>query len=139
VMAGTTVAGPPPGTLHVEGDGLTVGVWQWPFDPSLPGLERAVTPDQAVSLVGECLGGMPTLEVVVYRPTERAVVRASTHDGRRVYIKVVPPAIADGLVRRHDLLLAAGLPVPEVVAADPAAGLIVLADLAGPTLRDLLK
>lgn len=139
VLAGTTVNGPPPGTLTVEGEGLTVGVWQWPFDPTLPGLGPAVTPAPAAAMLAGHLAGPLTLEVVVFRPTERAVVRATDTHGRRAYVKVVPPASVDGLVRRHRRLGEASLPVPEVLTADRDLGVVVLAELAGPTLRDLVK
>jgi aminoglycoside phosphotransferase (APT) family kinase protein len=144
LLAATTVDGPPPGTLPVEaelldGSTLEVGVWRWPFDPVLPALEEAVTPTRLGLRLANVVGTALQLEVVAYRPTERAVVRVETADGRRLYVKVVRPAIAGDLVERHHRLLAAGLPVPRVIAADPDTGLIVMAELAGPTLRELIK
>jgi aminoglycoside phosphotransferase len=144
LLAATTVHGPPPGTLPIEaelpdGSILRVGVWRWPFDPVLPALEEAVTPSRLGRRLAGTTGHPPRLEVVAYRPTERAVVRIETDDGRRLYVKVVRPAIAADLVERHRRLLDAGLPVPTVIADDAGTGLIVMAELAGPTLRDLIK
>jgi aminoglycoside phosphotransferase len=144
LLAATTVHGPPVGTLPIEaelpdGSILRVGVWRWPFDPVLPALEEAVTPSRLGRRLAGIIGDPLRLEVVAYRPTERAVVRVEADDGRRLYVKVVRPAIAADLVEHHRRLLDAGLPVPEVVADDAGTGLIVMAELTGPTLRDLLK
>ncbi|MEQ8438745.1 MAG: phosphotransferase [Ilumatobacter fluminis] len=141
VLAGTTTNGIPTGTLPVEavspsGEHLRVGVWRWPFDPVLSALETMVTPHLAVQHLAGLVGGRPSLEVVAYRPTERAVVRA-TGDGRSIYLKVVAPAAVDGLVTRHQTLAAAGLPVPRVEAA--GTGWIAMGALEGTTLRDRLK
>lgn len=141
VLAGTTAAGIPNGTLPVEavsptGEHLTVGVWRWPFDPVVTALETMVTPHLAAAHLRELVGDRPTLEVVAYRPTERAVIRASGH-GRAVYVKVVAPATVDQLVMRHVALANAGLPVPRIEAAGP--GWIAMEALEGTTLRDRLK
>ena len=141
LLAGTAVGGPHAGTLHVTTDdeALTVGVWRWPFDPVLPGLATAVTGHLASRFLGAHLSAPLSPEVVVYRPTERAVVRITDAGGGRVYVKVVPPATVAGLVARHEALANAGLPVPRVVASDAAAGLVALSEVAGPTLRELVK
>lgn len=141
VLAGTTAAGVPSGTLPIEatapnGDRLTVGVWRWPFDPVLTALETMVTPHLAAAHLHDLVGNRPTLEVVAYRPTERAVVRA-TGAGRTVYVKVVAPTVVDQLVERHTALAAAGLPVPRIEATGH--GWIAMEALEGTTLRDRLK
>jgi hypothetical protein len=141
LLAGTAVGGPHAGTLHVttEDEALTVGVWRWPFDPVLPGLATAVTGHLAGRFLGEHMSPPLSPEVVVYRPTERAVVRITDASGRRAYVKVVPPATVAGLVARHEALGNADLPVPRVVASDAAAGLVALSEVVGPTLRELVK
>lgn len=118
---------------------LEVGVWRWPFDPKLIGLRDAVTPTSARRFVGRTGGAPMRLEVVAYRPAERAVIRATDDDGTVHYLKVVAPACAPTLVDRHDRLRAAQVPVPEVVRVDPEAGVITMAELAGETLRQRLK
>jgi hypothetical protein len=118
---------------------LTVGVWRWPFDPVLPGLAAAVTGHLAAQFLSEHLTAPLQPEVVVYRPTERAVVRVTDANCRRVYVKVVPPVTVAGLVARHGALERVGLPVPHVRVADAAAGLVALSEVTGPTLRELVK
>lgn len=143
LLAAASTAGPLPGTVPVEAsdgtDPLVASVWRWPFDPLVPGLERAVTPGRTDDLVGEWVGTGAALDVVAYRPTERAVVRVTAVDGRRVYLKVVRPHDVGPLVDRHERLLDAGLPVPEVLGASPAEGLVVLAERPGTTFRDRIK
>jgi hypothetical protein len=143
LIAATTAGGPPPGTLAVEattpdGVGLSVGVWRWPFDPLLPGLADAVTPSRCAAFLAGLVDPSPRVEVVAYRPTLRAVARVDGHD-RTVYVKVLPPAAIAGLVDRHERFLAAGLPVPPVLRVDADRGLVAMAELAGPTVRDRLR
>lgn len=143
LLAAASSSGPLPGTIPVEAsDGdehLVASVWRWPFDPMVPGLERAVTPGRADDLVGAWVGEGAALEVVAYRPTERAVVRVTAENGRRVYVKAVRPTSVHSLIERHTRLLAAGLPVPEVLAATPDQGLVVLAERPGTTFRERIK
>jgi aminoglycoside phosphotransferase (APT) family kinase protein len=143
LVASTSVHGALPGSVPVVADTadgpLEVGVWRWPFDPILTGLADAVTPTSARRFVGQTGGAPVRLEVVAYRPTERAVISATTADGTVYYLKVIPPASALALAERHDRLRAARVPVPEAVRVDPQAGVITMAELAGETLRQRLK
>lgn len=144
LVAATTVHGPPPGTVPVEaelddGEVLSVGVWRWPFDPVLVGLEAAVVPAQAQDRLAGIVAGPVQLEVVAYRPCERTVVRVTGPDGGELYVKVVPPHQVAELAERHRALGAAGVPVPEVLIADEATGWIAMTALRGPTLRQQLK
>ncbi|HLT15797.1 MAG TPA: aminoglycoside phosphotransferase family protein [Acidimicrobiales bacterium] len=125
LLAAATTEGAPPGSLPLEADGLAAGVWRYPFDPVLTALQAAVTPEP-----GE------HLEVVAYRPTRRAVVRRVDAAGATTYRKVVRPREAARLVRVHERLRAAGLPVPRVLHADVDTGLIELEALGGDNLRD---
>ena len=141
LLAATTIAGPFAGTVPIEattvdGTTLAAGVWRWPFDPILPDLATMVTPHLAAGELRHLVGAAPELEVVAYRPTERAVVRVRG-DGREVYVKVVPPAVVGALIGRHAALSGAGLPVPRVLAAGD--GWIAMEALTGTTLRDRLK
>jgi aminoglycoside phosphotransferase len=141
VLAATTVAGPPAGTVPIEartpdGIALSVGVWRWPFDPTLVDLTTIVTPHLAAEQLHHLVGADLDLDVVAYRPTERAVVRVRGND-REIYVKVVPPAATAALVTRHRLLGEAGLPVPHVVASGD--GWLAMEAISGTTLRDRLK
>jgi hypothetical protein len=136
ILAGTTVDGPPPGTLPVEADGMTVGVWRYPFDPFLPGLDVAVRPSRAAALLELSDAGVD-IEVRTYRPTRRAVAHACWHGGE-AYLKIVPPSEAAALVEAHERLRDGGVPVAAVRTADSDAGVLVLAPLGPRVLRGRL-
>lgn len=141
ILAAAHRTGPLPGTIPVvaDGDGLVASVWRWPFDPVVVGLADAVTSGRTDDLVGDVVGSRPSVEVVAYRPSERAVVRLTGRDDRVTYLKAVPPAQLSALVERHHRLLETGLPVPEVLAADAERGLVVLRAIEGTTLRERIK
>lgn len=143
LYVGTTRDGAPPGTIPVTASSndaeLIAGVWRWPFDPALPALERVARLTTAVLADhGIASSTSPSTAVIAYRPTERAVLRIDDGD-IAWYAKLVRPEEAAAIVRRHELLTGHGLPVPEIVGHDIDAGLVVMAELRGPTLRDLVK
>ncbi len=148
LAASSTIHGSHAGTVGVTATTpagpLDVGVWRWPFDPVLLGLPHVVAPSSVAALLHSVHGPLDAhavrLEVVAYRPTDRAVLRVDV-DGRGTiaYLKVVDPAAAPAIAERHRMLLAAGVPVPRIDAIDEALGLVVLAPLVGPTLRELIK
>ena len=143
LLAATTHGGALPGTLPVVGETdegtLEVSVWRYPFDPIIEGLPIAVTAEKVASVVAPELSGPVTVEVVAYRATERAVVRVRDGDGATVYVKAVRPQAVPALLERHAQLLAAELPVASILRADLDAGLVVLAELPGTTLRERIK
>lgn len=143
LLAATTVDGAPTGTLPLVAgdtdDPLEVGVWRWPFDPVLVGLTDAVTASTVATWLTGVVEGPLQLEVVAYRPTERAVVRVDAANGTQVYLKVVAPTVAERVVETHRRLLDAGVPVPDVVAVAPERGLVAMSALAGDTLRVRIK
>jgi hypothetical protein len=136
LLAGTTAEGPPPGTVPVEAEGMSAGVWRYPFDPYLPGLDAAVRAERVGGLLGMA-GRSIVLDVRSFRPTRRAVVHASW-DGGEAYLKVLPPAEAVALSEIHRRLAAAGLPVPLVIAVDVAAGVVALDSVGRQTVRGWL-
>lgn len=142
LAATSTIHGVPDDVVLVTattGSGpMEVGVWRWPYDPVLRGLGDAVTPSRAAAVVGLATGATADLDVVAYRPTDRAVIRVS-HDAGRRYIKVVAPAAVESLARRHEALNSAGVPAPRVVDVDTGRGLLILDELSGPTLREVIK
>lgn len=142
LLAGTTHGGPHPGTVPVESttaDGrvITAGVWRWPYDPVLADLGQIASPARARTALGDLMAGPLHVEVVVYRPCERVVVRVTDADGTQLYVKLVAPAAVAPLVDRHVQLGAAGLPVPFVLAAGPS--WLAMSAVHGATLRDALK
>jgi Phosphotransferase enzyme family len=159
LAAASTVHGPMPGALTVTASTpagpLDVSVWRWPFDPVLVGLARVVTPVEVAQVLRSSHGPLDPrelrLDVVTYRPTERAVVRVDRRErgdrgdrndrGDRTvaFVKVVPPSDVDGVVERHASLLQAGVPVPRIEHADARSGLLVLEPVIGPTFRELVK
>ncbi len=141
LMAGTTTSGIHAGTLPVEAEApdgtlLQVGVWHWPFDPILSDLAELVTPNSATRLLSSFVGESPRLEVVVYRPTERAVVRATGPLGE-IYVKVLPSSKKAAVEARHAALSEAGLPVARILSS--GSGWLAMTALVGSTLRDRLK
>jgi len=143
LVASTTRHGAPPGTTVVEGVGddgavMQVGVWRYPFDPALPGLAIAATPAALAASMHHVVGARPTVDIHVYRPTQRAVARAIDESGREWWVKVVRPDDVGSLVDRHQRLAGVGVPVPRVCAVDADNGLVVLEGLAGRSLRDAL-
>jgi phosphotransferase family enzyme len=143
LVVGASTAGTYPGTLPLaassEAGEVAVSMWRWPFDPFLTGLDHAVTPRLAARLLEGVLAGPVELEVVAYRPCERAVVRATGAAGAAAYLKVVPPAQFGALVDRHRGLLAAGLPVARPLVVDAELGVMAMEELSGDTLRLRLK
>ncbi len=143
LMASTSRQGAPAGTLPVvatvDNRELSVGVWRWPFDPIMPALEHMVTPDRAAARLVGVVDGPLELKVVAYRPMERAVIRVCAQSGIVIYVKVLPPSQVGPLVERHERLLAAGLPVPRVLAADEHEGWMAMAEVSGETLRQRIK
>ncbi len=123
-----------------------VAVWIHPHDPDLPALASVAFVETLARVLVEW-GVLPgpvspdrvRLRMLTYRPRRRAVLRADIdHRGTTLtlYLKVLPAERADDLVARHRHLLAAGLPVPEVVAAAP--GVVALRALPGRPLGEEL-
>jgi aminoglycoside phosphotransferase (APT) family kinase protein len=136
-VATTSVDGPPEGAAVLTSGDLQVGLWRWPFDPSLPGLLDAVSPERLAVRLGHVAPGPWRTSVLSYRPGRRAVVRAES-ERRAVVVKLVRPERAAALALRHQRLHAAGVAVPELLAADLDAGFLVLDALDGRTVREVL-
>jgi hypothetical protein len=120
-------------------DGTTqVALWRWPWDPSLPGLARALDRNRVARLLDDVgVGGHAgQLRVRAYRPGRRAVVEAAGGRGR-LFLKVVRPSTVEALHNMHRDL-AARLPVPDSVGWTDD-GILVLPGLRGRTLRDVLR
>lgn len=128
----------------IFGDGSReVAVWLYPGDPDLPGLRRVATPDRFAAMLTE-LGtlGRPVradqvhLELIGYRPRRRAVVKAvvdGPYGPEVFFVKVLREQSFASILGRHQLLLNAGLPSPQIAAAT-ADYLLVLRELPGRPL-----
>ena len=120
-----------------------VAVWLYPNDPDLPGLPRTASTPAVAALLNEhavvpyrVSAEQIDLETIGYRPRRRAVLRVVVHGppGRLVlYVKVMRQAVFAATVRRHELLLGAGVPAPQIAAATPDF-LLILRELPGRPL-----
>ncbi|GAB3465836.1 phosphotransferase family protein [Actinophytocola sediminis] len=120
-------------------DGETeVAMWRFPFDPDLPALPAACDPDRMGRLATRLGldGTAVTMTVRTYRPRRRAVVEVATPTGR-VFVKVLRPAKVRAVHEAHRLAADAGYPAPRSLGWTDD-GLLVLAELPGRTLRDVL-
>lgn len=139
--AGHDVLPQAPALARLDGPGGRLLAWRHPDDPALPALRAACDPHTLEPLLPGT-GPVTGLELVGYRPLRRAVLRA-VRGGRTTYVKVLRPGPGRGgateVLERHTRLAAAGLPVPRVLADDPA-GLVVLAALPGiPLVRAIAE
>lgn len=132
--------------IFVDGD-RQVAVWVYPNDPDLPGLATAAYPERLVGLVNsQSLIGRQveahevSLTMIGYRPRRRAVVRMAIGRPESVFfIKVLRAKVFDDIVYKHQLLLDAGLPGPDIAATTPDK-LLVLRELPGmPLARAIFR
>jgi len=129
---------PAPGTLTLSDGEHRVCVWRLPDDPGLPGLTTVMDPARLRRLLRSfgldpAAIGLHT-ELVSYRPKRRAVIRIGSAGEVVVYAKVLPPGEVEALHRRHEMLYAAGVPVPRSLGWTED-GLLVLENLPGTPLR----
>ena len=118
-----------------------VAVWIYPADPDLPGLARAAYTEQMAGILTDAnVLGRPvgpaevSLRMIGYRPRRRAVLKVEVGDPPVVlYCKVLRERVFHDVVRRHELLLDAGVPAPLIAATTPDA-LLVLHTLPGRSL-----
>jgi len=124
-----------PGLVRLEqpGGGVTVHVWRHPHDPELPALPRAC---DATAMSG--LAGRPvTPQMVTYRPTRRCVLRLMDGEATTAFVKVVRPRATEEIVRRHEVLTAAGVLSPRVLHFDDD-GLVLLSVATGAPMANFL-
>ena len=120
-----------------------VAVWLYPNDPDLPGLPRTASTPAVADLLNEyrvlpyaVRADQIDLQIIGYRPRRRAVLKVVVHgpQGRVVlYVKVLRESVFAATLRRHELLLGAGVPAPQIAAATPDF-LLVLWELPGRPL-----
>ena len=136
VYAGATTsqaagAGP---VLRTSLSGVRLFLWLHPHDPLLPDLPWALAPaEMARQLFGSAEAGNMNLSVIGYRPLRRAVVHA-VNGQDEAYVKVVLPAHAEGLRRRHQLLAESPVPAPALLAGAEGRSAVALSPLPGEPL-----
>ena len=126
--------------IFADGD-REVAVWIYPNDPDLPGLARAAYTEQMAGILTEHnVLGRPVaadhveLRMIGYRPRRRAVLQVDVVDPpARVYCKVLRERLFPDVLKRHELLLEAGVPAPGI-AATTADALLLLRNLPGRPL-----
>lgn len=126
--------------IFADGD-REVAVWVYPKDPDLPGLQRVAYPADMAAVLNEYRvlpvpvdPAAVSLEMIGYRPRRRAVVKVDIAYPRATYyVKVLRDKAFAEVRRRHELLLAAGVPSPRIAAATTD-GLLVLDQLPGTPL-----
>lgn len=116
-------------TGFVSEDG--VRIWLHPADPHLPALAPVAYHGGAGALLDRLgLGRVEAMEMVGYRPGRRAILRVTTEAPAPVWVKVVRRSRVTRIVDAHRALIAAGLPVPQVLGWSPE-GLLVLPQAEG--------
>lgn len=123
--------------LHPSAGGVpALTVWRHPLDPLLPGLAWACDSGTvATEIFGQRCDGAQ-LSTVSYRPLRRAVIRAVLND-ETAYLKVVRRGHGAPLWQRHQLLAAAGLPVPAPY-RKPVRDVVALREVTGTPLANEL-
>jgi len=139
LVASTAEVPDAPGVAVLQDGVRTLRVWRRAQDPVLPGLERALDPatvGQWLAEAGVGDGAPARVQLLSYRPTRRAVIRATTAE-RATYLKVLPEKRARRLERRHRLLTDAAGGAPAVLAR-PLPTVLVLAAAAGRPLAEAI-
>lgn len=102
--------------------------WLHPFDPLLPGLERALDAPSVAQMLGV---RVDALDLVVYRPLRRAVVRVTGE--QELYLKVVRPSRVHRILRA--VAAVGGVTAPVVDLGD---GVVAMHRAAGAPLINLV-
>lgn len=115
--------------------GFALLAWSHPNDPLLPDLAWACDAQS----VGPALFGVPAAELTTlgYRPMRRAVLRAEGA-GETRFLKVLRQDHVAPLRRRHELLLDAGIPVPQTLTSPRKDVLVTMPAKGTPLARQLM-
>jgi hypothetical protein len=128
--------------------GKAARAFRFPDDPYLPGLPRAASAVEAQQLLSEYASLSPyrlKVETVRYRPGTRAVLRyTGTWKSRRVgtmrlFARVMPPASLSRFMSAMELAGASGFAIPCVVAQWEQGGVVLLPEVRGDNVRELIS
>ncbi|MCL1839341.1 MAG: phosphotransferase [Propionibacteriaceae bacterium] len=126
--------------LYVAGE-RKVALWFYPKDPDLPGLAKAAYPQSLAEICNshkvfskQVSAEQLSLKMIGYRPRRRAVLKATNlNTGEVVYVKVLREKYAKQISLRHQLLLDAGIPVAQILAATDD-HMLILSQMQGTSL-----
>ena len=129
LVASTAEVPDGPGVAVLQDGVRTVRVWRRAQDPVLPGLEQALDPATVGGWLQEAGvgdGSPARIQLLSYRPTRRAVIRAGA-GAATTYLKVLPERRARRLERRHRLLETPEHRAPQVLARPLPTTLVIAA------------
>jgi hypothetical protein len=129
----------PGDVVRLEGGGLEIAAWTYPYDPFLPGLAAAAHPERVRELLSD-LGDDPsdvTLRRRAYRAGRRAVIEV-TSATTSIFLKVVRPDRAMALQEIHRAMLNR-VPIPQSLGWSMDLGIVALQGLRGRPLRKAIQ
>ncbi|MGL5406549.1 MAG: phosphotransferase [Propionibacteriaceae bacterium] len=126
-----------------------VAVWIYPHDPELLGLARATYPEEIAELLTaaqifpqKVSPRDVQLEIVNYLPCRRAVLRVTVSQLKQLpviyYLKVLSEDSFVQVQQRHEMLRAAGIPVPTLIASLAVDSLLLMEALPGASLAETI-
>ena len=111
---------------------------RYPDDIYLPGLGEAADPESAIRLMNTYVFAVPAkrarVEIIRYRPANRAVLRHSVHRVR-FYARVVRPDSVPPLLNGHNLIAQSGFVSPRIAGHWADGGVVWLSEMPGRNLR----
>ncbi len=118
--------------------GKPLEVFRYPDDPRLPGLSEAALPETALGLLNRYVLAVPVkranVEMIRYRPTNRAVLRNSV--GRLTfYARVMRPDSAAPLLRAQEVIARSDFVVPRLAGYWADGGVAWFSAIPGENLR----
>ncbi len=118
--------------------GKPAEVFQFPDDPSLPGLSEAAQPETAQRLLNRHVLAIGTrrarVEVIRYRPGSRAVLRHSVSRAR-FYARVMRPAAAAPLLTAREPIGRSSFVLPRLAGYWAEGGIMWTPEMPGKNLR----
>ena len=118
--------------------GRPVELFEFPDDPSLPGLKEAAHPEGALNLVNRHVLSMRArvarVEVVRYRPGNRAVLRHSVGK-MRLYARVMQPNALPAFLDSWEPVARSSFAAPRIAGCWPDGGVVWMSEIPGKNLR----
>ncbi len=119
-----------------------VRLYQYPEDPSLPGLTHAASAIAASDLLSKYVLATSAQRVRVglvrYRPGGHAVLR-HRHGRVRFYVRVMRPGRVQRLMEAAELISQTGFVLPRLVGCWEEGGVVWLSEIPGKNVRRLIR